>query len=90
METLTAKLDKAGRLMIPQKFRQQLGLAEGSELLLRIENGELRAITREAAWKKAQEFCVALKMRSDSTRSVVDELREDRNRDLAAELGEDS
>ena len=51
----TAKLDRAGRFLIPQRFRSELGLAEGSELLVRMEDGELRLTTRDAALKKAQQ-----------------------------------
>ena len=50
-----AKLDRAGRLLIPQRFRAELGLAEGTELLVRMEDGELRLTTRDAALKKAQQ-----------------------------------
>jgi hypothetical protein len=73
--------------MVPQQFRKELGLAEGSEIRVVLEDGELRLTPREAAWKKAQAFCLELRKRSGRTGSVVDELSEERRREAAEEVG---
>ena len=55
MELYTAKLEQSGRLLIPAPVRRQLGLEEGSELILRVEdNGEIRLSSRALALAHAQ------------------------------------
>jgi len=55
MEAYTARIEHSGRLLIPASVRRQLGLEEGSELILRVEeNGEIRLISRALALAHAQ------------------------------------
>ena len=54
-------MDSAGRILIPLKQRRELGLTEGSELILRVDNGELRMHTREDAIRRARERLKRLK-----------------------------
>lgn len=56
-KTLESKvrLTEGGRVVIPAKLREELGLHVGDELLLRVEEGELRFITRQQAVARAQE-----------------------------------
>lgn len=83
MGTLTAKMDKGGRVMLPQRFRLELGLTEGSELIVRVVDGEIRLTPPEAAWDKARAICMAL---NTSGESVVDELSRERREEAAREL----
>lgn len=51
----TVKLGSNGRLVIPAQYRKALGVGEGDELVMRLEEGELRLSTRKIALKRAQE-----------------------------------
>jgi PIN domain nuclease of toxin-antitoxin system len=52
--------------MIPIEFRKQLGLGEGSELIVRIEDGELRLHTRQQALERARRIFGAFKRSGES------------------------
>lgn len=69
--------------MIPRAFRERLQLTEGMELIVRIEDGELRMSTRAEALKRAQRELTALKKEPDQ--SVVDEFIADRRREAERE-----
>ena len=79
----TTKLDNAGRVLVPLKFRRQLGLAANAELILRIEDGELRMHTRETAIRRARERLKRLKKPGES---VVDEFLSERREEARREL----
>ena len=49
MEPLTIRVDGSGRVVIPRDVRIALGIPDGGELRLTVEDGELRAISRAAA-----------------------------------------
>jgi AbrB family looped-hinge helix DNA binding protein len=53
METVT-RIGKGGRVVIPAEFRRMLGMAEGDEVVLWVEDGELRLTTPRQAVRKAQ------------------------------------
>ena len=80
--TIAAKMDRAGRLLLPQRFRSELGLADGSEVLLSLENGEIRLTTRAAALKKAQD---ALQQVRPPVEGVVDSFLADRREEALRE-----
>ncbi|HUP24947.1 MAG TPA: AbrB/MazE/SpoVT family DNA-binding domain-containing protein [Thermoanaerobaculia bacterium] len=67
-----AKLGKAGRLVIPVALRRQLGIEEGDEVLLRLDEEGLHLSTSAQAVARAQAF--------------VRDLGGLEGRDLAAEL----
>lgn len=69
--------------MIPRVFRERLQLTEGMELIVRIEDGELRMSTRAEALKRAQRELTALK--KEPGQSVVDEFIADRRREAERE-----
>lgn len=77
-------MDKVGRILVPLKVRRELGLAENADLILRVEDGELRMHTREEAIRRARERLKRLKKPGES---VVDgflaERREEARRELA-------
>ena len=81
MET-TAKLDRAGRLMVPRKFREELGLGEGSELVVRLEDGGLRVETRETALRRMQAY---LKQFGKPGKPVVEEFLKERQQEARRE-----
>ena len=60
MATVTAKLEKSGRVLIPAENRRQLNLMAGSEILLRVDDTGLTLGTREQALdsirKRLREF----------------------------------
>jgi len=80
---MLAKLDKTGRLLIPSQIRRQLGLGGGSEVILSVDDGELRVYTRAEAVRKAQEFCRKLVRPGVS---MVDELIAERREEARREL----
>jgi AbrB family looped-hinge helix DNA binding protein len=84
MEKRTATLDRAGRIVIPATVRKELKLGEGDELIVRVKDGMIEMYTLAEAIRRAQEFC---RPYFNPDKSVVDELLEDRQRDLEAELG---
>ena len=81
----TVKIDKAGRILIPLEVRRELGFREGTELILRVEEGELRVYTREAALRRAQERLKRLKKPGVS---VVDEFLAERREEARREVME--
>jgi AbrB family looped-hinge helix DNA binding protein len=54
MDKNVVKLGANGRVVIPAEYRKALGLSEGDDLLLRLEDGELRLSSRAAAIRRAQ------------------------------------
>ena len=81
----TVKIDKSGRILIPLKLRKELGFKVGSELILRVEEGELRVHTREAALRWAREQLKKLKKPGES---VVDEFLAERREEARREVME--
>ena len=54
MIDVRTKLTEGGRIVIPAEYRQALGLQVGDELILRLEDGEVRIFTLRQAIKRAQ------------------------------------
>lgn len=48
------RLNENGRLIIPASFRKALGIALGDEVILRLEEDELRLTTRKHRIARAQ------------------------------------
>ncbi len=68
-------LGEGGRVVIPARFRQALGIQTGDELILRLRDGEIRLSTRREAIRNAQEI---VRRHVPSGRSLVDELIRER------------
>ncbi|MGH2452538.1 MAG: AbrB/MazE/SpoVT family DNA-binding domain-containing protein [bacterium] len=77
-----ARIGQGGRLVIPASYRQALGLREGDEVTLRLEDGELRLTTPEQALRRAQAL---LRQYVPANRSLADELIAERRRDARRE-----
>jgi AbrB family looped-hinge helix DNA binding protein len=71
-----------GRLVIPANVRSELGMQNGGNFLVSIENGQIRLEPIQAAVARAQAI-VRRYLPEDV--SLVDELTEDRRREAAGE-----
>jgi AbrB family looped-hinge helix DNA binding protein len=89
MGAVTVKVDASGRLVIPKEQREQLGIPDGGELRLTVEDGELRATTRLAALRRLQRKLRELAPPGGDKTSVVDELIADRRAEAARDAAED-
>ena len=56
MISQTAKLDSAGRIVIPAAYRKALDVKPGDRVVLRLEDGELRVFNQDRAIKRAQDI----------------------------------
>jgi AbrB family transcriptional regulator (stage V sporulation protein T) len=83
MSTIRARVDKAGRLLIPAKLRREMDLSPGDPVILEASEGALRV----RAYRKAIEDAQAIIRRyiPDPDRSLVDELIEERRNEAARE-----
>lgn len=72
---LTTSIGEGGRIVIPANLRKRIGLNVGDQVVLRVENDELRMFTRKQALRQAQEFVRGL---VEPHVSLADELIEER------------
>jgi antitoxin PrlF len=82
MNGIKARIADGGRLVIPAEYRRELGLEPGDEVIIRIEDGELRILTRAEAVKRAQAI---VQQHVKKGRSLVDELSDERRAEAARE-----
>ncbi len=82
MSGISTKIADGGRLIIPAEHRRQLGLEIGDEVIVRVEGGELRILTRAEAVKRAQE---KVRRHIKGSRSLVDELSAERRAEAGRE-----
>ena len=82
MQQNSTKVDRHGRVVIPAEYRRALGLREGDEVMLQLDDGSLRILTRSEAIRRAQELVTK---RTKGERSLVDELTADRRAEAARE-----
>ena len=75
IDGIIGKVADGGRLVIPAEYRRALRLQPGDEVIMRIEKGELRILTRAEAVKRAQAL---VRSRIAEGRSLVDELSKER------------
>ncbi len=83
MHRKVVRLDKTGRLLIPSQFRKEMDLNGGSEVIVALENGELRVYTRDLAIRRIQEY---LRKIVPPGVSLVDELIAERQEEARREL----
>ena len=76
------RLGPDGRVLIPAAFREALGISEGDILVASIDDGELNLLTRRAAVRRAQAI---VRQFVPQGVSLVDELIEDRRREVERE-----
>lgn len=87
-ELVRVKVDAPGRVVVPKELREALGIPDGGELTLSVQDGELRGLTRMAALRKLQAD-LRSRRKPDDTGSVVDELIADRRAEVERERAED-
>ncbi len=76
------KVDRNGRVLLPAAIRRALGLQEGSELLVTLEDdGRVVLLPPASAWTRVQ----ALFDGAAPPRSVVDELLNERREEARRE-----
>lgn len=79
---MSTKIAEGGQVVIPAEYRRELGLAPGDEVIIRLEEGELRIMTRAEAVRRAQ----ALVNRHVKRRcSLVEELSAERRAEASGE-----
>ena len=78
MMEFKTKLTEGGRIVIPAEYRQALGLRVGDELILRLEDGEVRIFTARQAIRRAQEL---VRRYIPQSRSLADELIAERRKE---------
>ena len=71
-------------MVIPAEYRRALGIQVGDELIVRLEDGEIRLLTLDRAIAQAQ---AAVRRYVPAGRSLVDELLADRRAEAAREDG---
>ena len=82
MNRISTKIAEGGRLVIPAELRRELGLAIGDEVIVRVEDGEIRILTRGEAVKRAQGM---VRRHIKVSRSLVDELTAERRAEAKRE-----
>jgi len=82
MKGVSAKITEGGRVVIPAEYRRELGLEPGDEVIIRLEDGELRILTRAEAVRRAQALVERHVKRG---RSLVDELSAERREEARRE-----
>ncbi len=68
---IRARLNQNGRVVIPAAHRESLGIKPGDEIILRVEDGELRITTMKRRIERAQRL---IREHSKAGRSLADEL----------------
>jgi AbrB family looped-hinge helix DNA binding protein len=76
------KIGPGGRVVIPAAIREKLGLNEGDALMATFENGELRLVSLVESVRQAQALVRGF---VPAGVSLVDELLEDRRREVLKE-----
>jgi AbrB family looped-hinge helix DNA binding protein len=71
MDEVRARVNENGRVVIPALFRKALGIAAGDEVVLRIEDDELRIATLKQRLARAQRL---VRQRVKRGTSLVDQL----------------
>lgn len=74
-DALTVRVDQSGRVVIPRDVRVALGIPDGGELRLSVEDGELRAISRATALKRIWAETAALPPAGQTATEMLFETR---------------
>jgi len=83
MEAYTTRLEKSGRILIPAAVRRRLGLTEGSQVVVRVEEtGTVEITSRSQALAKVRE---EIRKYIPVGRDLADELIQDRRAEVERE-----
>jgi AbrB family looped-hinge helix DNA binding protein len=83
MSTARARLDRAGRILIPAKLRAELSVRPGDPVVLETKGDELRVRPYREAIREAQ--AIIRQYIPDAERSLVDELIAERRNEAKRE-----
>ena len=75
------RLGSHGRVVIPAPLRQALNLTSGDQLIMRVEDGELRLSTRRQALARARRRIRQYIPDDDLTKSLIDDRRKQAERE---------
>ena len=75
MTSIKTKIGKGGRIVVPAKYRKALDLKPGDDVILVLEDGEVRITTLPRVIQRAQEI---VRRYIPEGRSLVDELIRER------------
>lgn len=82
MQPVKTQLGPGGRVVIPAQYRKSLGLRPGDEVVLVLDEHEIRLVTPREAIKQAQSL---VRQYVPKTRGLADELIRDRRREARRE-----
>lgn len=77
---MKTKIREGGRLLIPSEYRKALGLKPGDEVLLSLEDGEMRVVSARQAVVRAQAL---VRRYIPKNRKLSEELIKDRREEAA-------
>lgn len=80
MTEVKAKLGEGGRVVIPAAYRKALGLKPGDEVVIVLDEGQIRVFTPHQATKQAQEL---VRRYISKGRSLSEELLQERREEAA-------
>jgi AbrB family looped-hinge helix DNA binding protein len=83
MPIARARIDRAGRILIPAKLRSELNMVPGDSVILEISGDELHVRPYRLAIREAQ--AIIRKYVPDRDRSLVDELIAERRQEAERE-----
>lgn len=73
--SLTTTIAEGGRVVIPASYRRALGVHPGDQVVLRLEDGEVRITSRAQARRRARDYVRSLLPKGVS---LVEELIQER------------
>jgi AbrB family looped-hinge helix DNA binding protein len=76
------RIGRGGRVVIPAEHRRALDLQPGDEVVVRVDDGQVRIFSLPSALRRAQ---AVVRRHVRPGESVVDELQRDRRKEAAAE-----
>jgi AbrB family looped-hinge helix DNA binding protein len=79
---LKSKVTKGGKLSIPSKFRKNLNIKDGTDVIFSIENGEMKITPVNLVLERARSI---LKKHVNNDVSLVDELIRERRKEAEDE-----
>jgi AbrB family looped-hinge helix DNA binding protein len=87
-ETIT--IGRQGRIVIPARMREALALREGQRVTVAVTDGELHISTVHASIARARSALGITEPRDPSLPGAAGQIRESRDAEVAAELGDRS
>lgn len=84
MQEFRTKINENGRLVIPAAYRKALELAPGEEVIVRLENDELRIAKIGTALSRAREL---VRRHVRTKKNLTQDLIKERHREAKREQG---